>query len=902
MKQKVVIGTEDISNRVISLNIHKNEAWFDLPSPNEANIVVDNTDNKYQEVDLPITEETPKEVEHSEEADFDGTYTNTYYDNGVKLVVATGSKVEDEITTEDDFNAGTLSGVKVNSDGSVELSSSPDHYWTYDDGSTGNWTNGVQIRSTGGIENSKCLRISGAITGIWNENQTPSGDTSTLEFYIWTPSGICRKMYIHDNVTKNYSDIAKSYATIGFGYKANSDHEIDATDKLTYWDPDKGWWGGYRVLCSLETDKWVLMKIRNVPGQQKIQIEYNGQQYEIKSNKINATGTDAPIRKLIMKSDQRFWQNVDIFFDNFRVRGKYTNGTWTSTSYDLSPVGTVKKSYIEWDAEVPDGASLTIETSIDGGSTWDTATNGGEIPGLSEGTDVSSKSLLIKATLTSTDNVNTPVLSRIYFYVTPVISTNGSYESNEVDLSLSGKKLLYSGVSWSSIEPADTNIEVQTKISLDGGATWTNCVSATNGGSIPGLSFNDDISNLKLKYKLNFNSTGYESPIFKSIKFLVMPPSNNQIIVDVDNVRQFTGYIDSNRLDLRTGQFNIRAMDFWKKFERRRCQNTVYINAAFDTVLKDLIQQGGENVSNIIVESTGLTIAFLHVTEDDHVSDILNKLVQSVGGSIYYDENGRLIFKAGFKSAETTTVVDTITISDISELQLRGQKKYNLVRVVVKKPVLSEEVLPVYVGATEDRPFKVPAAGYPEDSNDEFWVEFEKPVWKLLPYSWVILESSTTSSNLYLDETTFIDNFYDYDQGILKNPNKIKLKIVNLSGSEQMIYDFKIFGKFVEEEELEVLEGPGTDISEAFEVQSNIISDDTWAQDLAAYLYDKKQGYTLIEVKLSLDKVLNWHIKDKIGVYETNTGLTHRCRVVKIDMNVNSYSANVVLEREAVIT
>lgn len=142
----------------------------------------------------------------------------------------------------------------------------------------------------------------------------------------------------------------------------------------------------------------------------------------------------------------------------------------------------------------------------------------------------------------------------------------------------------------------------------------------------------------------------------------------------------------------------------------------------------------------------------------------------------------------------------------------------------------------------------------------------------------------------------------NYDQGILKNPNKIKLKIVNLSGSEQMIYDFKIFGKFVEEEELEVLEGPGTDISEAFGVQSNIISDDTWAQDLAAYLYDKKQGYTLIEVKLSLDKVLNWHINDKIGVYETNTGLTHRCRVVKIDMNVNSYSANVVLEREAVIT
>ena len=85
-----------------------------------------------------------------------------------------------------------------------------------------------------------------------------------------------------------------------------------------------------------------------------------------------------------------------------------------SPQLDLSSLGTVDDTLIEW-TETLNNQTITIETrvSLDGGSTWTawaTATNGGTIPDLSSGTDVSNGILECRQTLSTSDSTVTPEL------------------------------------------------------------------------------------------------------------------------------------------------------------------------------------------------------------------------------------------------------------------------------------------------------------------------------------------------------------------------------------------------------------------------------------------------------------------------------------------------------------
>lgn len=59
----------------------------------------------------------------------------------------------------------------------------------------------------------------------------------------------------------------------------------------------------------------------------------------------------------------------------------------------------IAKTELTWSATVPDGATLTIRTSINNGLSWDLATNGGPIPRLVEG-DIVTRQVLFQAELT----------------------------------------------------------------------------------------------------------------------------------------------------------------------------------------------------------------------------------------------------------------------------------------------------------------------------------------------------------------------------------------------------------------------------------------------------------------------------------------------------------------------
>ena len=113
-------------------------------------------------------------------------------------------------------------------------------------------------------------------------------------------------------------------------------------------------------------------------------------------------------------------------FKNFGVEASLT-GTWQSNSLSLNSVGTVGDSLINVQNEtLPPSTSYTIQTSIDGGSTWQTATSGSEIPGLTPGVSVVGKSLLVKFTLTSSNAAQTPILDAYSVYISSAYSSSGT--------------------------------------------------------------------------------------------------------------------------------------------------------------------------------------------------------------------------------------------------------------------------------------------------------------------------------------------------------------------------------------------------------------------------------------------------------------------------------------------
>ena len=88
---------------------------------------------------------------------------------------------------------------------------------------------------------------------------------------------------------------------------------------------------------------------------------------------------------------------------------QYHPTSWIMTPpIDLSPVGIVGSSLIEWEQETQPGTRVIVEASLDGGQTWKPCTSGQSIPGLGGGLVVTGLQLLIRVTLATNDTAITP--------------------------------------------------------------------------------------------------------------------------------------------------------------------------------------------------------------------------------------------------------------------------------------------------------------------------------------------------------------------------------------------------------------------------------------------------------------------------------------------------------------
>lgn len=96
-------------------------------------------------------------------------------------------------------------------------------------------------------------------------------------------------------------------------------------------------------------------------------------------------------------------------------------GSWQSSAISLSSLGTAGLSSIFWtqvNLSDPSVSYALIQTSIDGGSTFQTATNNGAIPNLSSGTNLSGKTLIVNIFMSAIDtSVNLPIIRQLVWRV-----------------------------------------------------------------------------------------------------------------------------------------------------------------------------------------------------------------------------------------------------------------------------------------------------------------------------------------------------------------------------------------------------------------------------------------------------------------------------------------------------
>lgn len=169
-------------------------------------------------------------------------------------------------------------------------------------------------------------------------------------------------------------------------------------------------------------------------------------------------------------------------FDNFGISPTSLGGSWTSQSISLSGAGTYGGSVIQWvDASTdPDQVNNIVQSSIDGGSSWQTLTNGGAIQNLTLGQSLSGVSVRFKITFSANASTVLPKMQSLTAYVLGGFSSSGTRISKALLLSnvgICGTTLVF----WNAIQPTNTSITVAT--SLDG-SSYTN---VSNGGSISGL-------------------------------------------------------------------------------------------------------------------------------------------------------------------------------------------------------------------------------------------------------------------------------------------------------------------------------------------------------------------------------------------------------------------------------
>lgn len=392
------------------------------------------------------------------------------------LELGSASSVNKQYLASSDWATGTLTNVTAHAGGDLALS-----------GTTRNWDNGSTSSQTlfgGGSPRTQSVNSAGNLV---LKTGTGADIRARLDF-----AGSWQNFTVEVDVTP-----FATHAAPGIVYRTtNWGNNLDtyAYSVIVYTDHVL-WAKGTNSTGSGSFTQLVSASISLTAGQAvRLKLIINGSSHQIfidGSRYINGTdSTYTGSGQLGLRFYNASGSTQSAVFDNFGIMSSLT-GTWQSASTSITSITTIASSVISWDTSLSTGGTVTVQSSIDGGSSWQNCTSGSLIPGLTSGVSGTGKSVLTKALFSTDTATQVPDIRNLSWTVSGGYLSSGSRISPALSLTPTGR-VGTSLIAWNANLPsAATTLGVD--ISLDGGSTWID-VTAQNGGPIPGINGQPDPS------------------------------------------------------------------------------------------------------------------------------------------------------------------------------------------------------------------------------------------------------------------------------------------------------------------------------------------------------------------------------------------------------------------------
>src|SRR6266705_76539 len=328
------------------------------------------------------------------------------------------------VTTPADWNMGSLSGVVGAStvgDGDLELLSSDSLSATFN--STAQWNTGTLTNVGNGTQGDIAL-IGKSRT--WDDgvktgqtlygNGAPSDSVTGGQYYLFCNAqsetrsrldfaGLWSGNYTIEVDIDVQGDVPRRGLTWQTTTFTNGDGSYAYALELlsTSMEIRRGTNGGANSSTQLGSITFSpklaygLYRVRIVKSGSTFSAYLNGTfQFSVTDSTYSAAG-------YIALRNRNSEQRVSII-DNFGVL-QALSGTWVSPAQALDAITTIAGTVVSWDASL-NAATIKVETSVDNGATYQSASNGGSISGLTIGGSGAGKTLKIRITL-STANTST---------------------------------------------------------------------------------------------------------------------------------------------------------------------------------------------------------------------------------------------------------------------------------------------------------------------------------------------------------------------------------------------------------------------------------------------------------------------------------------------------------------
>src|SRR5690606_32656161 len=188
-----------------------------------------------------------------------------------------------------------------------------------------------------------------------------------------------------------------------------------------------------------------------------------------------------------------------------------SSGTCESSPINVSSLKRIGESSVVWATSNEFFGSVDVDVAIsqDGGSSWSSwipVSNSSSIPDV-ENIDLTNGRIKYRVSISTNIPSVSPLFNSIEFtFTSNAYKTSGTYVTNAMDISTVGKAAS-SYQDWVSTEPSGTNVTVESRLSTDGGNSWTSWVLVTAWGAIPDITQTTDLPNARLQYRFNLTTT-----------------------------------------------------------------------------------------------------------------------------------------------------------------------------------------------------------------------------------------------------------------------------------------------------------------------------------------------------------------------------------------------------------